>query len=286
MNIPAVLRHLTAKDDKTGEYKIPKIIYSDAYSSEMVAYADLILPDTTYLERWDCISLLDRPISGADAPADAIRQPVVAPDRDVRGFQIRAARSRRAAGIARLRHRRPAAPRYPGGYPDYIVNHERSPGIGSLAGFRGEDGKSYGRGAPNAEAARCLHRRRLLPRAPSRAGAALLQARQQGLSRLGQGRGLHRRSRADDLPALSRAAAEIPAGGARARRDQAAGDAPRAHREIFRPDPVLVSAVRQRTRATATFHSRPSRSGRCTCITRGARTTAGSARSRRRTAST
>ena len=68
MNIPAVLEHLTAKDDKTGEYKIPKIIYSDAYSSEMVAYADLILPDTTYLERWDCISLLDRPISGADAP--------------------------------------------------------------------------------------------------------------------------------------------------------------------------------------------------------------------------
>jgi anaerobic selenocysteine-containing dehydrogenase len=42
---------------------IPKIIYSDAYSSEMVAYADLILPDTTYLERHDCISLLDRPIS-------------------------------------------------------------------------------------------------------------------------------------------------------------------------------------------------------------------------------
>ena len=33
-------------------------------------YADLILPDTTYLERWDCISLLDRPISEADGPAD------------------------------------------------------------------------------------------------------------------------------------------------------------------------------------------------------------------------
>ena len=27
------------------------IIYSDAYYSEMVAYADLVLPDTTYLER-------------------------------------------------------------------------------------------------------------------------------------------------------------------------------------------------------------------------------------------
>ncbi len=40
------------------------------------AYADLVLPDTTYLERWDCISLLDRPIGSADGPADAIRQPV------------------------------------------------------------------------------------------------------------------------------------------------------------------------------------------------------------------
>ncbi|MFV0295521.1 MAG: hypothetical protein ACK5JT_05320, partial [Hyphomicrobiaceae bacterium] len=53
----------------------------------MVPYADLILPDTTYLERYDCISLLDRPISDADGPADAIRHPVVKPDRDVRPFQ-------------------------------------------------------------------------------------------------------------------------------------------------------------------------------------------------------
>ena len=40
-----------------------------------------------YLERHDCISLLDRPISEADAACDAIRWPVVEPDRDVRGFQ-------------------------------------------------------------------------------------------------------------------------------------------------------------------------------------------------------
>ena len=78
---------LTDKDPATGEYRIPHIIYSDAYFSEMVAYADLVLPDTTYLERWDCISLLDRPICDADGAADAIRQPVVAPDRDVRPFQ-------------------------------------------------------------------------------------------------------------------------------------------------------------------------------------------------------
>ena len=44
-------RMLTDKDATTGEYKIPLIIYSDAYFSETVAYADLVLPDTTYLER-------------------------------------------------------------------------------------------------------------------------------------------------------------------------------------------------------------------------------------------
>ena len=77
---------LTDKDEK-GDYVIPRIIYSDAYSSEMVAYADLILPDTTYLERHDCISLLDRPISEADGAADAIRWQVIEPDRDVRGFK-------------------------------------------------------------------------------------------------------------------------------------------------------------------------------------------------------
>jgi anaerobic selenocysteine-containing dehydrogenase len=87
MNSGGIMEHLTKVDEKTGEYAIPKIIYSDAYYSEMVAYADLILPDTTYLERWDCISLLDRPISEPHGPADSIRQPVVEPDRDVRPFQ-------------------------------------------------------------------------------------------------------------------------------------------------------------------------------------------------------
>ena len=86
MNTAGTLKMLTDKDED-GDYKIPFIIYSDAYFSETVAYADLVLPDTTYLERYDCISLLDRPISDADGPADAIRYPVVQPDRDVRPFQ-------------------------------------------------------------------------------------------------------------------------------------------------------------------------------------------------------
>ncbi len=149
MNIPAVLRYLT-ETDANGTYRIPRIIYSDAYASEMVACADLILPDTTYLERWDCISLLDRPISDADAPADSIRQPVIEPDRNVRSFQtvlIDLGARLKLPGFVDAG----GAPKYPGGYPDYIVNHERAPGIGPLAGFRGERGTAYGKGAANPD---------------------------------------------------------------------------------------------------------------------------------------
>jgi anaerobic selenocysteine-containing dehydrogenase len=127
---------------------IPKIIYSDAYASETVHYADLILPDTTYLERWDCISMLDRPISEADGPADSIRQPVVEPDRDVRPFQSVLLDLGHRLGLPALTNADGNA-RYPGGYADYMVNHERAPGLGPLAGFRGKDGTAAGRGAVN-----------------------------------------------------------------------------------------------------------------------------------------
>ena len=50
-------------------------------------FRDLVLPDTTYSERHDCISLLDRPISEPDAAADAIRYPLVELDRDVKPWQ-------------------------------------------------------------------------------------------------------------------------------------------------------------------------------------------------------
>ena len=114
----------------------------------MVSYADLILPDTTYLERWDCISLLDRPIGDADGPADGIRQPVLEPDRDVRGFQsvlLDLGARLHLPGMTK----EDGSPQYPGGYADYIVNHLRGPGLGPLAGWRGEKGETFGRGAAN-----------------------------------------------------------------------------------------------------------------------------------------
>ncbi|MDF2095616.1 molybdopterin oxidoreductase family protein [Aquibaculum arenosum] len=148
VNVPDTIAHLTATDPDSGDYVIPRIIYSDAYASEMVAYTDLILPDTTYLERWDCISLLDRPISDAEGAADAIRQPVVAPDRDVRPFQDVLLDLGARLGLPGMT-REDGTPRFPGGYSDYIVNHERAPGVGPLAGFRGEDGEAKGKGTPH-----------------------------------------------------------------------------------------------------------------------------------------
>nr|MBA3325623.1 molybdopterin-dependent oxidoreductase [Paracoccaceae bacterium] len=152
MNTAEVMNMLTATDGD-GNYKIPNIIYSDAYSSEMVAFADLVLPDTTYLERHDCVSLLDRPISEPDAAGDAIRWPVVEPERPghhgVRAFQsvlLDLGARLKLPGMVDP----DGAPTYRD-YADYMTRHQRRPGVGPLAGWRGEDGTAQGRGAPNPD---------------------------------------------------------------------------------------------------------------------------------------
>uniref|UniRef100_A4WQK9 Molybdopterin oxidoreductase Fe4S4 region n=1 Tax=Cereibacter sphaeroides (strain ATCC 17025 / ATH 2.4.3) TaxID=349102 RepID=A4WQK9_CERS5 len=145
---PAEVARMLTDTDPDGTYRIPHVILSDAYASETVAYADLVLPDTTYLERHDAISLLDRPASRADRAVDAIRWPVIAPDRDVRPFQ---------SVLIDLGHRLglPGFAEADGSatyadYADYLVRHQRRPGIGPLAGWRG-DGTAQGRGAPNPD---------------------------------------------------------------------------------------------------------------------------------------
>src|SRR5690606_16484697 len=92
--------------------------------------------------------LLDRPICEPDAMADAIRWPVVQPDRDVRGFQsvlLDLGARLRLPGMVQP----DGTPTYRD-YADYMVNHQRRPGIGPLAGWRG-DGTQAGRGAPNPD---------------------------------------------------------------------------------------------------------------------------------------
>ena len=157
MNTAETIHWLTDKDEH-GEYRIPRLIYSDAYASEMVAYADLVLPDTTYLERHDAISLLDRPISDADGASDAIRHPVFDPatqvdangdPRDVRGFQSVLLELGARLGLPGMVDDA-GTPIYRD-YADYMVRHERAPGVGLLAGWRGADGTEHGKGAPNPD---------------------------------------------------------------------------------------------------------------------------------------
>ncbi len=146
MNPGETTRMLSACD-AAGNYRIPFVIVADAFASETVAYADLVLPDTTYLERYDCISLLDRPIGSAHGPADAIRIPVLRPDRDVRPFQDVLIDLAGRLGLPEFATGT-GVPLY-SSYADYMVRHERRPGIGPLAGFRGKDGQAIGVGAPN-----------------------------------------------------------------------------------------------------------------------------------------
>ncbi|MCM2336476.1 MAG: molybdopterin-dependent oxidoreductase, partial [Pseudomonas sp.] len=158
MNTRETIGWLTDRD-ASGEYRIPRIIYADAYSSEMVAYADLVLPDTTYLERFDAISLLDRPISDADGASDAIRHPVLDPatqspasgerPRDVRGFQSVLIDLGARLGLPGLVNEDGSA-RYRD-YADYITRHERAPGVGLLAGWRGANGEHEAKGEPNPD---------------------------------------------------------------------------------------------------------------------------------------
>ena len=148
MNPGEVIRILTEKK-ADGEYRIPHVIYSDAFFSETVPYADLILPDTTYLERWDAISILDRPIGSAHGAGDSIRQPVVEPDRDVRAFQTVLIELGARLGLPAFT-KEDGTPRFKD-YADYLVNHQRSPGVGPLAGFRGADGDKKGVGEPNPD---------------------------------------------------------------------------------------------------------------------------------------
>jgi sulfite dehydrogenase (quinone) subunit SoeA len=146
MNTTAVREMLNRRDEQ-GEYLIPFLVVCDAFQSETVAFADLVLPDTTYLERHDVMSMLDRPISEFDGPVDSVRVPVVPPLGECKPFQevlvelasrLKLPAFTTAEGARKFKD-----------YPDFIVNFESAPGVGFLMGWRGRDGTEHLRGAPN-----------------------------------------------------------------------------------------------------------------------------------------
>ena len=146
MNTMAVREMLNAKN-ADGDFQIPFLVVCDAFQSEMVAFADLVLPDTTYLERHDVMGMLDRPISEFDGPVDSVRVPVLPPHAQCKPFQevlvelasrLQFPAFTNAEGTRKFKD-----------YPDFVVNFESSPGIGFLMGWRGKDGTEHLRGAPN-----------------------------------------------------------------------------------------------------------------------------------------
>ena len=242
MNVGGVHDMLTEKDPESGAYRIPHIIYSDAFFSEMVAYADLVLPDTTYLERYDCISLLDRPISDADGPADSIRRPVLTADRDVRPFQDVLLELGARLGLPGMVDA-DGAPRYPGGYPDYMVHHQRKPGLGLLAGWRASKARTRASARPTPISCRPMRERLLLaPRARGR--PQVLQARQPRLPGVRHADGLHRGAGAVVLQVYSEVLQRFRLA-ARGHGPVQPPEAERARIEtLFRPPTALVSAFR------------------------------------------
>jgi anaerobic selenocysteine-containing dehydrogenase len=163
------VRRMLADRDADGQYKIPFLVVCDTFQSEMTAFADLILPDTTYLERHDVMSMLDRPISEFDGPCDSVRVPVLPPLAQCKPFQevlielasrLKFPAFTQADGARKYRD-----------YPDFITNYQTAPGsgIGFLTGWRGKDGNQSMRGEPNAKqwemyaANNCVHHQRMPP---------------------------------------------------------------------------------------------------------------------------
>ncbi len=141
------VREMLNEKDASGDFKIPFLVVCDAFQSEMVAFADLVLPDTTYLERHDVMSMLDRPISEFEGPADSVRVPVVPPSAECRPFQDVLVEL-----ASRLKF--PAFTTEDGArkfkdYPDFVVNFQVQPGTGFLMGWRGKDGTQHLKGEPN-----------------------------------------------------------------------------------------------------------------------------------------
>ncbi|MBI5815497.1 MAG: molybdopterin oxidoreductase family protein [Nitrospinae bacterium] len=148
MNTSAMINMLKAKEPD-GTHKIPFLVVSDAFYSEMVAFADLVLPDTTYLERYDVISLLDRPISEFTSVVDSIRQPIFEAPEGCEPFQETLIKLANRLGLQGFCDDA-GKPKFKG-YNDFVTNWTVAADtpIGFLAGWRGKDGSDHLVGEPN-----------------------------------------------------------------------------------------------------------------------------------------
>jgi anaerobic selenocysteine-containing dehydrogenase len=246
MNTSETMHWLTDRDPYGG-YRIPRIIYADAYSSEMVAYADLVLPTlpTSSASTRSRCSTARSPMPTAPPTRSAsrcCRWMPRAPGRDVRGFQSVLLELGARLGLPAML-KEDGSPRYRD-YADYIVNHERAPGVGLLAGWRGAGGESQGKGAPIPRSSSATS-----PMAASGARksgvGALLQDGQPRLPGMVDITWIHRLRIRGGAAAVLGDAAEIPTGRAGPRAGATAGARSRARRALLRSAADLVRALRR-----------------------------------------
>jgi anaerobic selenocysteine-containing dehydrogenase len=212
MNTVEVRKMLNDKEGE-GEYKIPFLVVCDAFQSEMTAFADLILPDTTYLERHDVMSMLDRPISEFDGPVDSVRIPVVPPKGECKPFQevlielgtrLKLPAFTPKDGTRKFRD-----------YPDFIVNYETEPGLrhrlSSPAGAA-RAARSSCAASPTRGSGRCTKRTTASSTMSCRKSYQYMRNWNQGYLEWRSAMGITALRRPDPDPPLLRGAAGLPPG--------------------------------------------------------------------------
>ena len=245
------------------------IIYSDAYFSETVPYADLVLPDTTYLERWDCISparpadLRARRPGRRHPPAGGGARPRRAP---VPG---RADRSRRPAEAAGHDQGGRLARSFPAAIPTTSSTTSAGPASARWPAIAARTAAIFGRGEANPRqleqyiADGCFHVHHL----PEH--MRYYRHVNRDYIEWALDKGLRLTPHAGDLPALQRADAEDAAGRARPRRRACR---PSSTARASRPISIRCRSGIRRSRARrstrASSRCMPSRSGRWRCTTR------------------
>ena len=162
-----------------------------------------------------------------------------------------------------------------------MVRHERRPGIGMLAGWRGHEEDKQGMGAPNRRQLDRYIENGCFWRGEIPEKARFYRFANRDFFDWAIPRGLPRQAAADRAAALFRAAAQVPARGRGPRHAPAAGPSARARQPRLRSAADLVSAVRRAGGQRRLSCCTRSPSARCTCIIPGARRTPGCARSRR-----
>ncbi|MEJ2781181.1 molybdopterin dinucleotide binding domain-containing protein [Stygiolobus sp. CP850M] len=139
---------LALKQNPDGTYAIPFIAIVDTFYGNSVPFADLVLADTTFLERYGEHSTLDRPITTPDIVADSIEHPILPPLFHARPFSDVEIEIGYLLGLSAFQNP-DGSPKYPNGFGDFLWKWQIAPGVGMLIAGRGQDGTECCKGDPN-----------------------------------------------------------------------------------------------------------------------------------------